>query len=152
MEASMTIFWQRWLHAWCWGIIAFGALLTACVIPALSGPARFIVDLAFWPLDGQPTLTARDAVLSLSVAGAVTLGWGVLMLGLVRDPVLSSEPRVWSLMTTALVIWFMVDSAASILAGAHVNALSNLLLTAGWVIPVVASGVLAAPSARPATN
>lgn len=138
----MTNTWRTWLIAWCWVTLAIGAMFAIIVVPPLSAPAQLFLDVVFWPIDGQPAATARETVFAVAVIGAVMIGWGVLMLGLVHDSALSREPRVWGLMTTALLVWFVVDSLVSWLAGATLNVLGNIAFVASWLLPIMASGVL----------
>jgi hypothetical protein len=148
----MTGFWLRWMSIWCWGVIAFGIVLLTSAIEALRMPAMLFLDLVFWPIDGQPAVMSREAVFATSILGAVTIGWGVLMLALVRDPEIAAHPRLRRHLGVALGIWFVVDSTASILTGAWVNAISNTVIAAAGVVPLLAShrGGSAAPG-RPAT-
>lgn len=138
----MTGFWHRWMTVWCWGIIGIGAAFVLNVFAPLRAPVHLFMDIAFWPFDGQPAGLGPETVFASAICGAVMIGWGLLMLGLVRDVRLNQEPRVWSLMTTAMLIWFVVDSAASWLSGARFNVLGNVGFLATYLIPVLASGVL----------
>ena len=138
----MTGFYHRWLVIWCWMTILIGALFALSVFAALRSPTLLFLDVIYWPIDGQPAMLSREAILGTALVGAVMVGWGVLMLGLAQDERLSKEPRVWRLMTTSVVVWFVVDSTASVLGGAGLNALSNAVFTAMFVYPVVKSGVL----------
>lgn len=138
----MTGFYHRWLMIWCWMTILIGAVFALSVFAGLRGPTMVFLDIIYWPIDGQPAALSREAILGTALAGAVMVGWGVLMLGLAKDERLSKEPRVWRLMTTSVVVWFVVDSAASVFAGASVNALSNASFLALFLYPVLKSGVL----------
>ena len=136
----MTTFWHRWMIVWCWSVIGLGALFALSAFASLRGPTMLFLDLVFWPIDGQPAALSREAVFGVAISGALTLSWGVLMLGLVRDRTLG--PNVWQTMTTALTIWFVVDSLASIISGAGVNAISNAVLYATFLLPLAKSGML----------
>ena len=138
----MTGFWHRWMVIWCWAILIVGAVFAASAIPALRWPTLLFLDIVFWPIDGQPATLSREAAFGVALSGALLTGWAVLMLGLARDPKLSREPRVWWLMTSAILVWFVVDSAASWLTGASVNVLSNSLFVAAYLLPILKSGVL----------
>ena len=138
----MTGFYHRWMVIWCWITIGIGAVFALSVFAGLRGPTMLFLDIVFWPIDGQPATLSREAILGMALTGAVMVGWGVLMLGLAQDEKLSREPRVWQIMTTAMVIWFVVDSTASLLAGAGVNALGNVGFLATFLYPVLKSGVL----------
>jgi hypothetical protein len=80
------------------------------------------------------------------------IGWGLLMLGLIQDPKLSREPRVWQLMTYAMLTWFVIDSTASWLTGAGVNILGNIGFLATFLIPIVKSGVISGNGLAPRTT
>ena len=138
----MTGFYHRWMVIWCWIMINIGAVFALSIFGALRGPTMMFLDIVFWPIDGQPAVLSREAVLGTALVGAVMIGWGVLMLGLVRDEKLAREPRVWSIMTTAVVLWFVIDSTCSVIGGAGVNALSNAVFLATFLYPVLKSGVL----------
>lgn len=144
----MTGIWHRWMVIWCWATIGFGVMFAICAVPGLQTPARLFLDLVFWPLDGQPAVLSREAVFATAISGALTIGLGTLMLGLVQDRVLSQNAHVWSSMTTAMLVWFFVDSVASWLSGAAVNVLGNVGFLATYLIPVLASGACSAPSMR----
>lgn len=136
----MTAFWHRWMMIWCWSVIGLGALFALSAFAGLRAPTLLFLDLIFWPVNGQPATLSSEAVFGIAVSGALTLGWGVLMLGLVRDRNLG--PAIWHHMTAALTIWFAVDSLASIVSGASLNTVSNALLYAAYLIPVAKSGLL----------
>ncbi len=142
----MTGFWHRWMVIWCWAVVGIGAVFAISAFASLRWPTMLFLDIIFWPIDGQPAALSREAVLGVSLTGAVMVGWGVLMLGLAQDAKLSRDPRVWHLMTYAMVTWFVVDSVASWLAGAGVNVLSNAGFLATFLIPIVKSGVLSSDS------
>jgi hypothetical protein len=136
---------HRWLVAWCWALIAIGIVFVIGVFAPFRAPTLLFLDLVFWPLDGRLAgPLAPEAIFSSALVGAVTFGWGLLMLGLVRDPVLSQSATVWRAMTIALASWFIVDSLASWVSGAHLNVLGNIGIAASFLIPVLKSGVLSA--------
>jgi hypothetical protein len=141
----MTGFWHRWMVVWCWTTLGFGAVFALSAFTALRAPTMIFLDIVFWPIDGQPAALSREALLGLGLCGAILIGWALLMLGLVQDPKLNREPRVWQLMTSAMVTWFVVDSLVSWICGAGVNVLSNMVFLGTFLVPVIKSGVLSAP-------
>lgn len=143
---------MRWLVVWCWITIATGAVFALGALPALRGPMALFMDIVFWPPDGQPAALSREAAFATAVCGAVMVGWGVLMLGLVRDPALAAEPKVWRLMTTGMIVWFVVDSMASWLTGATANVAVNTLFLATWLVPVQAAGLMTGGDAEAPTH
>jgi hypothetical protein len=59
-----------------------------------------------------------------------------------------ADARAWRGLTGAMLAWFVIDSAASVSTGAPVNAVSNAVFLATFLIPILASGVLAQKPAR----
>jgi hypothetical protein len=141
MEDDMNSFWTNWLKIWCVGVIAFAAALTAAAFPATDGFARFYYDLVYWPLDGASTF-CEEARFTVAILGAVTLGWGLLMLGCVSLGEKIGAP-MWRLMFQSMTVWFVVDSAVSIAAGVPGNAIANTAIYAEFLAPMIFSGVLA---------
>jgi hypothetical protein len=139
---KMTEALARWIVLWCWAVIGIGAVIALSVFKPLAGPTMLFLDLAFWPLDGRPVPLAPEAQFATALIGALMVGWGVLMLALVRDPVLSRNVTVWRALTTSVVVWFLADSAASWLTGARLNVLGNIGFLLTFLIPVLKSGVL----------
>ena len=141
----MRGFWKNWMIVWCWGVLAFGGVLALAAVPAADGPARFAIAL----LGGDP---AKAALLdqpvmqfAFGLQGALTIGWGLTMFGMIRAADTGGAP-VWQALTFALVVWYVIDSAISVATGFPLNAVSNTLLTAGYLVPVIGSGVLRAKS------
>jgi hypothetical protein len=91
--------------------------------------------------------------ITLAVLGAVMVGWGLTLLAAVHAANLLGERGrpVWSMITAAVVVWYVVDSALSVVTGFPLNAVSNTLFTLGFLIPLIGSGVLRGRmDARPA--
>jgi hypothetical protein len=137
----MRGFWKTWMTIWCAAVFVFGAVLALGAIPAASGPARLVLSI----IGGDP---AKAALLDqpivqfgLGLQGALSIGWAMTMLGLVRAAETVGAPA-WRSLTWALVVWYVIDSAISVSTGLPLNAVSNTLLMAGYLAPVLASGVL----------
>jgi hypothetical protein len=137
----MTTFWRNWLTIWGWAVAAVGLLLTGAAFPGPDAPTRVLLGL----MAGEP-LGSLDDVSRFSIAllGAVTLGWGLTLLAAFDAAhALGREGRsVWARLTTAVLVWWAVDSALSVATGFALNAASNTLFLAGYLVPVLRSGVL----------
>lgn len=135
----MTGFWKTWITLWCWAVILFGALLATAGLPATEG----IAGLAFSLIGGAPVdagyFDPPGMRFSVALMGAVTLGWGFTILFLLPAIHAAGAPA-WRGLTAAMLIWFVIDSAFSVSTGFVLNALSNTLLMAGLLIPLLASG------------
>jgi hypothetical protein len=132
--------WSTWIVVWCWGVMAFGALLVTGAIPVVDGAARALFVL----FSGDPATADvfdHPAVrFGIGIQGALTLGWGLTMLALVQTPSVSA--REWRMLSLALMAWYVIDSAISVSTGFWLNAVSNTVLIVAFLIPVLASGVL----------
>lgn len=144
----MSGFWRSWLDVWCWLVVGFGAILALGAFPATDWPTRAFYDLVYWPLDGRSGF-AEDTRFTCGLLGAVTMGWGLTLKPLVG---LGHElgARVWRPLTTAIIVWYVIDSAISVALGVPGNAVSNTVLTAGFLTPLLASGALASGSLKTA--
>ena len=140
----MTGFWRNWLRGWCWAVGLFGVVLLGGAFEATSGPTRLFFGVLQGPaeldLDAQMRFT-------LAVLGAVTLGWGLTLLAVTEAAhQLGAAGRpTWTAVTGAVAIWYLIDSGLSIATGYGVNALSNTIFLAAYLLPVLRSGVLARP-------
>ena len=137
----MTPFWKNWLTAWRLAVLAFGIVLAAAAIPALDGPARWFYDLVHWPVDGRSSFD-ENVRFTCGILGAVTIGWALTIFAAIEAAEKLGAP-VWRALTRAILVWYALDSAISIATGAPVNAISNTVLLATYLAPVLASKVLA---------
>lgn len=137
----MTGIWRQWLQLWCWGVIVFGIILAGAAFPATDAVARFLVT-AF--NNGPAFELDRPLRFGLGVQGALSIGLGLLIMAAVRagDDLGQRGRSMWVLVTLAMAIWYIVDSAISIATGFTLNALSNTLFLAAFATPILASGVL----------
>lgn len=115
-------------------VVGFGILIALAAHPGTAGPARFLLDLIIWPIDGVGNTSAPEMRLLSAVSGGVMVGWGILLWQIstrlyAKDPELAK-----SLILTSIAAWFIVDSSASLLAGVPLNALLNtsFLVVFGW--------------------
>lgn len=137
----MSRFWRTWTIRWCWAIGLFGLILAASAFEATSGPTRLLFGL----LNDRVALDL-DAPMrfSLGILGAVTVGWSLTLLAAIHAAhLLGDRARpVWMLVTSSLVVWYVVDTALSVATGFGLNAIPNTIFAAAFLLPIVASGVL----------
>ncbi|HAY07101.1 MAG TPA: hypothetical protein PKV67_08235 [Hyphomonas sp.] len=137
----MSNFWKTWMQIWCWGVILFGAVLAGGAFPATDAAVRTLYSI----LGGAPAtpemFDAPGMRFSVGLMGAVTLGWGATILGLLPAIHQAGAPA-WRGLTLALAIWFVIDGAISVATGYGLNNLPNTALAALYFIPVLTTGVL----------
>jgi hypothetical protein len=132
------IFWQQWLHIWCWAMIGLGVVFSAAGVPGLDGAAG-----AFYQMVSLGTLSAADFAapgmrLTVSLAGAVMLGWGLCLLAIYRA--CGADPVVWRGLGWGVFGWWAADSALSMLNGVPVNVVTNTVLVTAYLVPAVKLG------------
>lgn len=117
-------------------VVGVGLVLALAAHPATAGVTALLADGIFWPLDGHPTLDAPAARLLAAISGGVMVGWGA-MLWLVATRILPSDPALAAtLVRTSFLAWFAIDSTASILAGAPLNVVLNIVFLAAFLVPL----------------
>lgn len=136
----MNGFWRTWLQTWCWVTLGVGVMFAAGAVSAADGGVRLFYDVIYWPIDGQSTFT-ESVRLTAALLGAVMIGWAITIFGLIAAAE-QVGPRAWRTLSFGMLAWWSIDSAISVALGAPVNALSNTLFLAGYLAPVLASGVL----------
>jgi len=147
----MTIFWKRWLTLWCMGVGIFGLILYGVGYPATTSMAAAVFSVLGNPLPTDPGRYMRFAT---SLMGAVTAGWAVTYYAAFRaawmlDGVARAD--LWRGLTLGVVMWYVIDSIASIANGFALNAVSNTALLVAYLIPVLATSVMSA-TAKPSKN
>lgn len=141
-EKPMSSLWQKWMTGWCGAVGLFGIILVGGGLEVTSAPVRILFDFLNGPgkLDLNPHMH-----FSLAVLGAVTIGWSLTLMAAIQAAN-QLEKRVskpiWALITTSLVSWYVIDSILSIATGFWLNAVSNTIFIATFLIPITRSGVL----------
>jgi hypothetical protein len=131
--------WVRWLHVAAFVVILFG--LAMVTVPAVI---REFFSLLFYSApDAIGTAFGADAnayiIFAHGVLGAVMAGWGVAMLIALRGPFARGQKEGWLLIAIPLMVWYLIDTAFSILAGFWQNAVLNTALAVLFAIPLLAT-------------
>lgn len=138
----MSAFWQNWLGVWCASAATVGIILAGAGFESTSGPAHLYFQIAGRAEGFSPTPEMR---LALTVLGGVMVGWGLTLWTAIQAALKLGhrEARpVWHMLTVAMVAWFIIDSTFSVHTGFWRNAAVNALFFAGFLLPVVKTGVL----------
>lgn len=112
-------------------MIAFGAH------EATDGPLRWFADLLFWPLGDAASVLTDESQLLAAILGGVMTGWG-LTLYMLTDALADDHPALLKrIVVTAMIVWFVVDSAGSIASGGWLNVIGNIGFGALFAIPAM---------------
>lgn len=136
----MTGFWKAWMDVWCWVMFAAGLVFVGAAHPAADGGARLFYEIV-GQRSGATVFDGEGLRLAMGLVGAIFSAWALAMMALVRAAETLGAP-VWRALTGSVLFWWVADSAVSIITGYPLNALSNTLITAGYLAPVLGSGVM----------
>lgn len=131
-----------WMTGWCGAVGLFGIILAGGGFEVTSGPVRILFDFLNAPgkLELNPYMR-----FSLAILGAVTIGWSLTLMAVIQAAN-QLEKRVsksiWIGISASIVIWYVMDSSLSIATGFWLNVVSNTIIGATFLIPVIRSGVL----------
>lgn len=133
-------FWKNWMTVWCYATITLGVALAGMAFPASDGLGRAFYGLVDGGVLVADAFDAPGLRFSIALLGAVTIGWGLTIMGAVR----TSQPgsAMWRWLTAAIATWYVIDSALSVATGFPLNALSNTAFIVTYLVPVLGSGVL----------
>lgn len=126
-----------WMTVWCTAIGLFGLIIIGGGFEVTSGPIRMFFNL----LDGPGELDLNPHMqFTLAVLGAVTIGWSVTLLVAIQaahqlEP--QARRSIWIGIVASIVVWYVVDSSLSIATGFWHNAISNTIISATFLIPVI---------------
>jgi hypothetical protein len=116
--------------------IAFGLWTAVSALPAFSPPFRSLANLLMWPPQAIPVEYAKEARLAFAIAGGVLAAWGALAWQLAGAPFTRMPDETRSMIRRSVLLWFVIDSTASLLAGATLNLPSNLIYLALFLVPM----------------
>ena len=134
---------RRWLVAWCWATIAFGAVIAGASLPATEAPSRALLE---WQ-SGRAITFDQPLRFALGLLGAVTIGWGATLLAAVREGERLS-PAAWRAIAGAVALWFAIDSLLSAATGFTLNIAPNIVFLAAFLLALRASGFARGNAAR----
>ena len=92
----------------------------------------------FGPDKSIDTDPVRDyLLLPYMVLGAVMAGWVFLMIQIVRGPLKEGSAWAWTFLVRSLSLWFILDTAMSLVLGYPMHALFNIPFAVALGIPLV---------------
>ena len=87
--------------------------------------------------EGVAALATAEAKMGYAIAGGVFAGFMIMIL-LITIPAIEQNNRdIMRATIYALLIWYVVDSGASIAGGAPMNAVSNAIFLALYLLPLI---------------
>lgn len=99
MDRSTT-FWWRWLLVAAAVVVMFGLALVV-----LAGPMQQVFEAVYFAPRGAVALDADGVAYTAfmgAVMGSVMVGWGALLLFVLRGPFRRMEPVAWTMVAVSL--------------------------------------------------
>lgn len=127
---------KAWLRISAVVIAAFAPLLFLATMPGLSEPARLVLDVLAWPLDGFPSYSSREIGFLSALTGGFLLGWGAMVWCLSMWVYDQAPEGVRRSLLVGGCSWFILDSAGSITSGCWPNAVWNIIVLVLLVGPM----------------
>ena len=121
----------------CYGFLAFAFFWWLATIPTLDWPARMILDISDWPIDGSHNELSRDARFISAIGSGLLAGFSVLLLLVVIPELERGNNAVVRGSVIALLTWYVVDSVGCLLLGIVSNAVLNTLYLATILPPLL---------------
>jgi hypothetical protein len=129
MEEKVPGIWWKWLVAASGFVVLFGFVLL------FFGDDLFLDP----PLDALASEDRAFQSWVYGVLGAVMVGWGILLLYVAYVPFRRGERWAWHSLFLALVVWYVLDTGASLYHGVYLNAAFNTGFLVIFGIPLLAS-------------
>ena len=131
---SKETFWLKMLRLSALVVFVTGLLPSLAVFEVTQEPWRLFFDILTWPLDHNPPgFSTSDRQLS-AVLGGVLCGWAWALYKM-TDRKVFNEP-IRKLMIQSVWVWFLLDSAGSVLSGIPLNAVSNIGFLVILLVPL----------------
>lgn len=107
------------------------AMVLGALLPGTLDP---LASLAF----GEAVAVDRVGRLGLGIAGALMVGWASSIALLVRSLAALTPQALGTAIAVGVVAWFLLDGLVSIVNGAALNLVGNLLYLAILLAPALA--------------
>jgi hypothetical protein len=130
--------WTRWLTAASMGVALFGLSLVLAPALALQG-FSFLVYGDPSRLQAMGGEAARYISLAHAVLGAVMFGWGLMLVAVVQRLLAQGSKLGWQLVAGSLAVWFVPDTAYSLISGYWQNAVLNIGFALLFAMPLAAT-------------
>lgn len=139
MSRTSFYFWYKWLY-----LVSILNILAGLLIAFFANSFLFefyndlIADTFFGGAISSDAATFRNFI--YGPLGGTISGYFILQLFILKFAFRNKETWSWYAIVIALAIWFVIDSAVSIMSGAYFNVLTiNLLTILLHIIPLIAT-------------
>lgn len=106
----------------------FGPVFFFGTMESTAEPARWVLDLLSWPIDGQQVYSDPTLRFVSALTGGFLLGWSVFIWCLSGAAYDVAPEAIRRAVVVGFLSWFLLDSAGSIASGNTSNAFFNVLV------------------------
>ena len=123
-----------------YGFVIFSLIWVLTAFAPIDRPARLLIDILDWPLDGLPAEPSGEARWMGAIGAGLTCGLGLMFVLIfapiirMNDPVTGGIVRKGALI--GVIAWYVVDSSGSVAAGVPSNAVFNAVFLLLIVVPL----------------
>lgn len=139
-------FWVRWIEVLGGVILAFGALLAIAGGTDVCRPLNELINPSFWGDEGLSAASKDFQTWIYALLGATMMGWGIAVVALARFGLGNGLRWAWWSLVIGIAGWYVLDTAASVIAGVWFNVALNTVILVAAAIPLVALRGLRPPA------
>ncbi len=121
----------------CYSFLVFAFSWWLATIPNLDWPARFILDVSNWPIDGSANNMALNSRFLSAIGASLLAGFSVLLLLVVVPEIQRGNRSIIRGTVIAILTWYVVDSVGCLLLGVLSNVVLNTAYVAFLLIPLL---------------
>ena len=100
-------------------------------------PARFIIDLADWPVDNLSSPLDRNTMWLSAIGAGLLGGYSIFLGGIVVPAIKERNDSIIKITILAMLFWYLLDSIGSYAAGVASNVFFNTIYLALVLIPLM---------------
>lgn len=131
-------FWQKWLFFVSLYLIIFGIFFTIFnQTHAFNLLFNDKINPCFWDAKSITPEIINFQKWIYGVLGAVIVGWGIFMAFLAYYPFAKKEKWSWNCMALGLLVWYISDTAISLVFNVYFNAMPNTIILILFALPLI---------------
>ncbi|MCP3938225.1 MAG: hypothetical protein GY708_22990 [Actinomycetia bacterium] len=117
--------------------LAVGLVAAFASADATDGLWLWLFDLLEWPIDDNPGAFTDPSFALNAVLGGVMVGWATLMYFVTTRQFEKGNAELAAPMMVSILVWFVVDSTGSVVAGLPGNVILNTGFLAVFLPPLI---------------